>query len=236
MYCTGFHPVFSTPRDNVGASACSAHQRRSSSPTPHYPQNFQPSRPRSRSPLPAANAKRARLDDLNGFVAFGPVNDSAEPPQKLWELYLRTAIPGFRLEAPYAAYQDPNYPSHLRVTVKSRAAARALVDAWGKQTVAGCLAVGFLRLNMLNCLAVDIPRKVNTLWFFACILQREDLRQASRVLVDTGDLHLGGENSNQVPQGFNWWSGLLEGRPVHSCSASSSDHPPGMDVCSVGIL
>jgi hypothetical protein len=88
---------------------------------------------------PVTNAKRAHLDHLNGFVAFGPMNNSAEPPQKLWELYLRTLIPGFRLEAPYAAYQDPNYPSDLRVTVKSRAAARAVVDVWGKQTVAGYL-------------------------------------------------------------------------------------------------
>jgi hypothetical protein len=93
---------------------------------------------------------------LNGFVAFGPVNDSAEPPQKLWELYLRTAIPGFRLEAPYAAYQDPNYPSHLRVTVKSRAAARALVDAWGKQTVAGYAGVRMVEMAAAH--GTDIAR------------------------------------------------------------------------------
>ncbi|KAJ7747708.1 hypothetical protein B0H14DRAFT_2636716 [Mycena olivaceomarginata] len=143
-------------RTNAAQGASASLLRHSSSPTPHYPQNFQPSRPRSRSPLPAANTKHARLDDLNGFVAFGPVNDSAEPPQKLWELYLRTAIPGFRLEAPYAAYQDPNYPSHLRVTVKSRAAARALVDAWGKQTVAGYAGVRMVEMAAVH--GTDITR------------------------------------------------------------------------------
>ncbi|KAJ7321539.1 hypothetical protein DFH08DRAFT_818402 [Mycena albidolilacea] len=81
------------------------------------------------------------------------------------------------------------------------------LHAWGKQTVAGYAGVRMVEMAAAH--GTDIARN---------------------------GPDLGGENSNQVPQGFNWWSGLLEGRPVHSCSASSSNHPPGMDVCSVGIL
>ncbi|KAF8169751.1 hypothetical protein K438DRAFT_1774131 [Mycena galopus ATCC 62051] len=99
--------------------------------------NHQPFRTRSRSPPQGHASKRLRLDDPNGFIAFGPLTESAETPQKQFELYLRTAIPHFRLEAPYTVRSDSDYTGHLRVTVKSAQVARALIDAWAKQTVAG---------------------------------------------------------------------------------------------------
>ncbi|KAF8185332.1 hypothetical protein K438DRAFT_1974038 [Mycena galopus ATCC 62051] len=99
--------------------------------------NHQPFRTRSRSPPQGQVPKRLRLDDPNGFIAFGPLTESAETPQKQFELYLRTAIPHFRLEAPYTVRSDSDYTGHLRVMVKSAQVAHALIDAWAKQTVAG---------------------------------------------------------------------------------------------------
>jgi hypothetical protein len=55
----------------------------------------------------------------------------------LFELHLRTAIPEFRLDAPYTVMADPAYRDHLRVTVKTELLARLLTAAWGKNTVAG---------------------------------------------------------------------------------------------------
>ncbi|KAF8160152.1 hypothetical protein K438DRAFT_1776697 [Mycena galopus ATCC 62051] len=97
--------------------------------------NHQPFRTRSRSPPQGHASKRLRLDDPNGFIAFGP-SRVGRNPQKQFELYLRTAIPHFRLEAPYTVRSDSDYTGHLRVTVKSAQVARALIDAWAKQTVA----------------------------------------------------------------------------------------------------
>jgi hypothetical protein len=80
-----------------------------------------------------------------------------------------------------------------------------------------CLAVDLLseveHANWLDCGPSSEVEHVRQ-WFYACIRQREDLRQASCVLVDIGDLYLGGENSNQVPQGFNQGSCSFEGQPV----------------------
>ncbi|KAF8180999.1 hypothetical protein K438DRAFT_1768175 [Mycena galopus ATCC 62051] len=112
-------------------------RRRSPSPVPRYRQNQQLSRPRSHSPQRDHVAKRLRLDEPNAFIAFGPLADSAETPQKHFELHLRTAIPQFRLEAPYAVELDPGFAAHVRITVKSVPVARALMDAWATQKVAG---------------------------------------------------------------------------------------------------
>ncbi|KAJ7937559.1 hypothetical protein B0H13DRAFT_1852529 [Mycena leptocephala] len=91
--------------------------------------------------------KRPRLDDPNGFIAFGPLNESAETPQKQFELHLRTAIPHFRLEAPYTVRPGSDYEDHLRVTVKSTSVARALIDAWANQTVAGYTKVRMVEMT-----------------------------------------------------------------------------------------
>jgi hypothetical protein len=91
--------------------------------------------PRARSRSPPT--KRARTDELNGFISLGPLAESAELPQKHFELHLWTAIPAFRLKAPYTVQNDPSFPGHLRVTVASPVVARSLIDAWRKNTVAG---------------------------------------------------------------------------------------------------
>ncbi|KAJ6505016.1 hypothetical protein C8R45DRAFT_1180965 [Mycena sanguinolenta] len=112
-------------------------RRRSPSPVPRYRQNQQLSRPRSHSPQRDHIAKRLRVEEPNAFIAFGPLADSVETPQKLFELHLRTAIPQFRLEAPYVVELDPGFAAHVRITVKSAPVARALMDAWATQNVAG---------------------------------------------------------------------------------------------------
>ncbi|KAJ6558936.1 hypothetical protein B0H10DRAFT_2240672 [Mycena sp. CBHHK59/15] len=123
--------------DSVQGRPPATTRRRSPSPVPRYRQNQQLSRPRSHSPQRDHIAKRLRLDEPNAFIAFGPLADSAETPQKLFELHLCTAIPQFRLEAPYAVELDPGFAAHVRVTVKSVPVARALMDAWATQKVAG---------------------------------------------------------------------------------------------------
>ncbi|KAJ6452793.1 hypothetical protein C8R45DRAFT_1193496 [Mycena sanguinolenta] len=112
-------------------------RRRSPSPVPRYCQNQQLSRPRSHSPQRDHIAKRLGVEEPNAFIAFGPLADSVETPQKLFELHLRTAIPQFRLEAPYVVELDPGFAAHVRITVKSAPVARALMDPWATQNVAG---------------------------------------------------------------------------------------------------
>ncbi|KAJ7254210.1 hypothetical protein C8J57DRAFT_1236933 [Mycena rebaudengoi] len=103
--------------------------RQSRSPPPFHHQSRMAPRARSRSPP----TKRARTDELNGFISLGPLAESAELPQKHFELHLRTAIPAFCLKAPYTVQNDPSFPGHLRVTVASPVVARSLIDAWRKK-------------------------------------------------------------------------------------------------------
>ncbi|KAJ7268952.1 hypothetical protein C8J57DRAFT_1227715 [Mycena rebaudengoi] len=84
--------------------------RQSKSPPPLRHQSRMTPRARSRSPP----TKRARTDELNGFISLGPPAESAELPQKHFELHLRTAIPAFTWWRP-----------------------RSPIDAWRKNTVAG---------------------------------------------------------------------------------------------------
>ncbi|KAJ6468806.1 hypothetical protein C8R45DRAFT_1167470 [Mycena sanguinolenta] len=123
--------------DSVQGRPPATTRRRSPSPVPRYRQNQQLSRPRSHSPQWDHIAKRLRVEEPNAFIAFGPLADSVETPQKLFELHLRTAIPQFRLEAPYVVELDPGFAAHVRITVKSAPVARALMDAWATQNVAG---------------------------------------------------------------------------------------------------
>ncbi|KAJ7906718.1 hypothetical protein B0H13DRAFT_1880312 [Mycena leptocephala] len=63
--------------------------------------------------------------------------ENSKHQSDLAALHLRTAIPQFRLEAPYEVELDPGFTAHVRVTVKSVPVARALMDAWANQKVAG---------------------------------------------------------------------------------------------------
>ncbi|KAJ7231121.1 hypothetical protein C8J57DRAFT_1581277 [Mycena rebaudengoi] len=107
--------------------------RQSRSPPPLHHLGRMASRPRSRLPP----AKRPRTDEPNGVISLGPLSDSAEPPQKHFEIHLWTAIPAFRLDAPCTAEKDASYPGYLRVTVTSQTVARSLIDVWRRNTVAG---------------------------------------------------------------------------------------------------
>ncbi|KAJ7444240.1 hypothetical protein B0H11DRAFT_2274892 [Mycena galericulata] len=110
-----------------------------SPPAAQYPKNQHLSRPRSRSRSPpgAQLAKRPRREDGKGFISVGPIGESAETNRKFFELHLRTAIPKFRLDSPYDVEADPAYKHNYRITVTSNAVARALIEAWGKNTVIG---------------------------------------------------------------------------------------------------
>ncbi|KAJ7674364.1 hypothetical protein B0H17DRAFT_1241403 [Mycena rosella] len=126
--------------------------------TAHHPKARAIIRPRSHSPRAEPAAKRARPTELErGFVSFGPLADSSETTVK-HELHLRTAIPNFRLEAPYEVKSDPNFQYHLRVAVTSAAAARALVQAWSKNTVAG-----YANIKMTEMLAAFGTERARTL-------------------------------------------------------------------------
>ncbi|KAJ7677530.1 hypothetical protein B0H17DRAFT_1139545 [Mycena rosella] len=104
-------------------------------------------------------AKRACPTELAcGFVSFGPLADSSETTVKHLELHVRTAIPNFWLEAPYEVKLDPNFQYHLRVAVTSAAAARALVQAWSKNMVAG-----YANIKMTEMLAASGTERARTL-------------------------------------------------------------------------
>ncbi|KAJ7223661.1 hypothetical protein C8J57DRAFT_1253499 [Mycena rebaudengoi] len=128
--------------------------RQSKSPPPLRHQSRMTPRARSRSPP----TKRARTDELNGFISLGPPAESAELPQKHFELHLRTAIPAFHLVAPYTVQRDSSYSGHLRVTVTSRVVARSPIDAWRKNTVAG-----YTNIEMVETTAA--PETTRREWF-----------------------------------------------------------------------
>ncbi|KAJ6568758.1 hypothetical protein B0H19DRAFT_1373257 [Mycena capillaripes] len=122
-------------------------QRRSRSPPLQYPQTRVNPRPRSFSPPMHPAEKRQRANEPNGYIALGPVGDSAETLTRFFELHLRTAIPRFILEAPYQVQADPAFRAHLRVAVTSRAVARSLVEAWAKNTVAGYVNIKMVQMD-----------------------------------------------------------------------------------------
>ncbi|KAJ7923977.1 hypothetical protein B0H13DRAFT_2315986 [Mycena leptocephala] len=99
------------------------------------------------SPPPHHSQSRWNRDEDNGYISLGPVGESAETPTRLFELHLRTAIPNFHLEVPYAVELDPTYRDHLRVTVKSEAVARSLTDAWVRNTMAGYAKIKMVQMR-----------------------------------------------------------------------------------------
>ncbi|KAJ7460228.1 hypothetical protein FB451DRAFT_1405465 [Mycena latifolia] len=65
---------------------------RRSSPPSRYLDNRAPPRSRSHSPSDQHPPKRARTEETHGFISFGPLDESADPDSKRFELHLRTAI------------------------------------------------------------------------------------------------------------------------------------------------
>ncbi|KAJ7882745.1 hypothetical protein B0H14DRAFT_2565139 [Mycena olivaceomarginata] len=147
------------------------------SPRPATPSNHQVARRRSRSPEREGFAKtQCGPDDMKGFIAFGTVGDSAEAPLQLFEVHLRTAIPKFRLEAPYTAHPDPDYPHHLRITVAARLSLERSLMQWAKNTVAGYAGIKWWKCwlhpgrtshpmwlsNLIRDLLTEEPSRGNT--------------------------------------------------------------------------